>query len=415
AAEQGMDLGSGWLFSGDIRTGWLQYEYGNPEGNPAINKGHRDSQGFYLVPKFSLVTPGWNGLSAKLTGAGATDFGINDPERESRTFVFDGGDLKSFAILQEAYVAYDSEGAVHSVRIGRSETVTPMIEADDYYMLANSFEAVSYSNRSLANVMLTGGYLHKMAGVWDSGANGTEFHSMSDASFVAAEDKERADDAGVFYLAGQYEDDSHKGQLWGYHASELYNILFAQYDYRRKIDSGFSWDLGAQFINFKEEGALADHNSTTIDYSITSARFDGSFGNGFAFATGVSKYSDGEGQGATLGAWGGFPYFANGLVFHFFEAGSLQNAASYKIQGSYDFSQTGIDNLSLTLRYTYFDLDSEYSESSTGEMQDGMNLLGTRLSYECPSGGSLAMTYEHRDLDGEPDAMALRLIGGFRF
>jgi hypothetical protein len=34
--------------------------------------------------------------------------------------------------------------------------------------------------------------------------------------------------------------------------------------------------------------------------------------------------------------------FANGMVFHFFEAGSLQNAASYKFQGSYDFSKIGI-------------------------------------------------------------------------
>ena len=29
-------------FSGDIRAGWLEYDYGNPQGVPTINKGHKD-------------------------------------------------------------------------------------------------------------------------------------------------------------------------------------------------------------------------------------------------------------------------------------------------------------------------------------------------------------------------------------
>ncbi len=414
-AEQGIDLGKGWIFSGDIRTGWVQYDYDNPNGDPAINKGHKDSQGFYVIPKLSIQTPSWSGLYAKVTGAGATDFGINDPDRESRNFVFDSGDLESFAILQEAFVAFESEDNAHFALIGRNEIFTPMIDLDDWYMLANSFEVATYTNRSFENVMLTGGYFHKMAGVWDSGANGTEFHSMSDASFVATEDKERADDNGVAYLAGQYDNDTHNAQLWGYHAPDLYNILFGQYDFTAKTDNGFSYDLGGQYIGFRETGDLSDHDTTTIDFDMYSARFDGSFDNGWGFASGITKYSDGEGQGATLGAWGGYPYFANGVIFHFFEAGSLRNAASYKIQGSYDFAGIGIDNLSLLLRYTYFDLDSEYSFASNGEAQDSMKLMGLSMSYSFLDGGYFTMKYEHADLDEEPNSFALRLIGGYRF
>lgn len=112
-----------------------------------------------------------------------------------------------------------------------------------------------------------------------------------------------------------------------------------------------------------ETGELADHDTTNIDYWIFSARFDGSFTNGIGFATGVPKYTDREGQGATLGAWGGYPYFVNGMIFHFFETGSLQNRASYKLQGSYDVSAK----------------------------------------------------YERHETDGEATAYVLRLIGGFRF
>lgn len=414
-AEQGIDLGGGWLFSGDLRTGYVTYDYNNPNGDATINQGHKDSQGFYIVPKLSIQTPDWSGFSAKVTGAGATDFGLNNPNKESRTFVFDGNDLESFLILQEAYIAFDSENNAHSARIGRDELYTPMIDTDDWYMLANSFEVATYTNRSITDLMITGGYLHKMAGVWDSAANGTEFHSMSDSSFVASEDKFRADDKGVGYLGTQYNNGTHNAQLWGYHAPDLYNILFAQYDFTKETGSGFSYDIGAQFIGFKENGKLADHDSTNIDYGIYSARFDGSFTNGIGFATGIAKYSDGEGQGATLGAWGGYPYFANGMIFHFFETGSLQNAASYKFQGSYDFSKIGIENLNFAMRYTYFDLDPEYSVSSSGEKQDAMELIGFSISYDFLEGGYVNAKYEHQNTDGEPDTFALRLIGGYRF
>ena len=415
SAEQDIDIGGGWKFSGDLRTGYVVYDYGNPDGLATLSRGHKDSQGYYLVPKLSITTPNWAGFSAKLTGAAATDFGLNNPEKESRNFVFDSTDLESFAILQEAYIAFDSTDNSHSALVGRNELYTPMIETDDWYMLANSFEVVTYTNRSVSDLMLTTGYFHKMAGVWDSGANGTEFHSMSDASFVAADDKERADESGVFYLGAQFNNETHNGQLWGYHAPDLYNILFAQYDFSQNNKAGFSYTLGVQFIGFQETGELADHDTTNIDYGIYSARFDGSFANGIGFATGIAKYSDGEGQDATLGAWGGFPYFANGMIFHFFEAGSLQNSASYKVQGSYDFSAIGLNNLNCAIRYTYFDLDPGYSKSSTGEDQNAMQMIGFSASYDFLDGGYVTVKYENHDTDGEPSTYALRLIGGFRF
>jgi hypothetical protein len=415
AEPEQIELGNGWILSGDIRTGWLRYDYNNSHGDPGINKGHKDSQGWYIVPKLSIQTPRWKGFYAKVTGAGATDFGINNHNRESRNFVFDPTENKSFAILQEAYVAYESESKAHFALVGRNEIITPMIDADDWYMQANSFEVATYINHSVENLMLTGGYFHKMAGVWDSGANGTEFHSMSDASFVNSADKDRADDKGVGYLAAQYENGTHNAQLWGYHAPDLYNILFAQYDFTQTRDNGFAYDLGAQYIDFRETGDLSDHDTTKIDYYMYSGRFDGSFNNGWGFATGATKYSDGDGQGATLGAWGGYPYFANGLIFHFFEAGSLRNASSYKVQGSYDFSKIGIDNLSMRLRYTHFDLDSKYSFASNGESQDDMNLWGVQLAYDFLKGGYFKATYEHINLDKEPTTYAIRLIGGYKF
>ncbi len=421
--EQGIYLVDGWTFLGDIRAGWVQYDYGNaPTGivngnivptDATTNKGHIDSQGFYVMPKLSIMSPKENKIRAKVTIAAATDFGINDEKYEARNYVYDPSNRESFALLHEAYIAYDD--GEHRLLVGREELTTPMIDSDDWYMLANSFELTYYKNSSLDNITFNLGYFNKMAGVWDSGANGTEFHSMADASFVSGADKTNANEAGVVFAALNYNDEkNHNLQVWEYYATDLYNIFFAQYDYTNS-SGGFDYNVGVQLINFKEVGKLASNNITNIDYSLYSARFNGKFDFGLDIATGISKYTDGEGQGSTLGAFGGYPYFANGMIFHFFEAGSLQNAASYKMQIGYDLEKIGLSNTWIGYRYTFFDLDPTHSQNASGQKQDAMKLNGIRISYGSKVGAYFTGTYEHVDLDAEPNTFSLRLIGGYKF
>ena len=411
--QEGIDIGNGWIISGDERAGYVNYNYGNSPENPDpnINKGHMDSRGIFFIPKLSLTSPKYNGFYGKITGAAVTDLGINDPLYNSRTFGF-GASGDPYAILQEAHLAYD-EGD-HKFLVGAEELTTPMIDADDWYLLSNSFQLAYYANRSFENILLAGGYFYKMAGPWDSGADGATYNSMAEASFVDGRDKDNAGDSGVITGVFQYSDETHNLQLWEYYATDLYNTFFAQYDYTGKLDT-FSYDAGLQFINFKEVGALADNDFTQIDYSIFSLRFDGKFENGFDIATGATFFTDGEGTGATLGAWGGYPYFANGMIFHFFESGTLQNANSYKVQLGYNFSDFGLNDLWAGVRYTYFDLDPVYSTTATGLPQDAMSMVGLKLSYGGKTGFYLTTAYEHVDLDHEPTIYALRIIGGYRF
>ncbi len=410
--RKGIDIGDGWRFKGDLRAGWVDYDYGNPPpGDPAVSKGHVDSKGLFVIPKLSIETARYKGLYGKVTGLFVTDFGLNDPDYNSRTFGF-GADGRPYGLVQEAFLAFDSPG--HHFLVGRNEIYTPMIERDDWYLTADSFEAVTYSNTAFEHFRLTGGYFYKMAGPWDSGADGANFHTMADASFVSAADKKRVGDPGVGFAAVDYEDEKHHLQIWEYYATDLYNTVFVQYDYRFEHD-GTRYVTGVQVIDFQGIGELRKHDDTTIDYAMFSARFDGTFRTGLDFSTGATKYTDGEGQGATLGAWGGYPYFANGMIFHFFEAGSLRNAASCKGQVGYSFDQAGARGLWLGVRLTWFDLDSSYSKTAGGEGQESMFMQGVRLSYSGREGVYFTGTYEQYQLDGEPDTSALRLIGGFRF
>lgn len=394
--------------TGDIRAGLLGYDYNNPDGVPEINRGHKDSKGMYLIPKLSINTPSYSGISGGITVAAATDFGINDEDKQSRLFVFDPVENKDFAILQELYIAFDTEQ--NHLLVGRNEIVTPMIDADDYYMLANSFGVAHYRNTSLANTALHAGYFHDMAGVWDSGANGTEFHSMSDASFVPQINKDEANDQGVWFAAVDYNNERHHAQLWNYYATDLYNILFAQYDFQPKSDS-VEHDFGVQFIDFSQVGKLKQ-SATEIDYNLVSLRYNAKYDNGWSLATGIAKYSDGDGQGSTLGAWGGYPYFANGMIFHFFEAGSLRDAISYKLQAGHDFSRS---KTGLYARYTYYDLNPDYSFASDGQSQKFLHMFGVQLKHSYGKGGYFTGTFEHHVVDHEEDVRALRLIGGYKF
>ncbi|MEA1916026.1 MAG: hypothetical protein U9N42_00695 [Campylobacterota bacterium] len=289
-----------------------------------------------------------------------------------------------------------------------------MISSDDYYMLANSFEIGYYTNNSFDNITFNVGYLNKMAGVWDSGANGTEFASMSDASYVAMEDKANVKNGGVAFVSAMYDKDEHKVQAWNYYATDLYNTFFVQYDFVSGVN-GFRYDVAIQAINFKEVGKLAANNYTKIDYTLFAGKFDGYFDFGLNFATAITKITDGEGQGATLGAWGGYSYFTGGFNFHFFEAGSLQNAALYKAQIGYDLEKIGLKNSWIGYRHVYSALDSSFSKNAKGEAQNAMNTDGVKFTYSHSSGATFSALYEQRVLEREPDANSLRIIAGFKF
>lgn len=405
------EFGGGWSVTGDIRAGLVKYDYNNAN----------DSEGFYTTPRISLNTPEAAGFSAKVTGGFATDFGINDKDKQSKNFVFNAADPKSFAILQEVYLKYQNGG--NEIKIGREEIDTPMISNDDYYLaIPNSFEVAHYTNTMLDEVMFTVGYVGKMAGVWDSGAydpvkaplGGTDFYSMSQASFVSAADKTAADDAGAAYLGLVYADDSNKAQLWGYSFLELYNVLFAQYNFNNKA-GGFSYDLGLQYIKFDETGKLASNNFTNINYDIMSAKFAGGFDNGFGFNVAAMKFSDGEGQGSTVAAFGGYPFFAMGNIVHWFNAGSFQNAANYQVAIDYDLSKVGAEGVGISLKHVYTDLDSQYSISSNGNGQDFQKTYDVAVSYAHNSGAYLNFQYQFADIDDEDDINGFRLIGGYKF
>ncbi|MEA3418800.1 MAG: hypothetical protein U9Q90_05310, partial [Campylobacterota bacterium] len=69
--ELGIQTPKGWEITGDLRTGYVNYDYSNSpyNFNPDINKGHKDSKGYYFIPKVSITSPKYKGFYGKITGA----------------------------------------------------------------------------------------------------------------------------------------------------------------------------------------------------------------------------------------------------------------------------------------------------------------------------------------------------------
>jgi len=411
--QEGFDLAKDWRVNGDFRMGYVYYDYSNPplspDYDPSVNKGHKNSKGFYVIPKVSVNSPVYNCFSVHITAAGVTDLGINDSAYESRTFAF-GPSGDSYSILQEAYAEYVNGG--HTVVVGAKEIVTPMVDADDWYLLANSFQTAYYKNTVFENITFAGGYIHKMAGVWDSGGDGTTYESMSAASVVSDENKGQVGDKGMWTGVFQYSDDTHHFQLWDYYAIDLYNIFFTQYDYTSRYKE-MSYDAGVRFTDYQDVGS---NTFTPIDYHVLSLRFDAEFHDGLTFSAGAAFHSDGPGAESSLSAWGGSPSFAKGMIFSYSEAGDMRNVNSYKAELGYKFKKQGLDGLWVGARYTYFDLDPEYSRSSfNGSGQDYQKDYGLRVTYSDTSGLYVTGTYEYADLDQQDDISGFRLIGGYKF
>lgn len=397
---------SGYKISGELRSGYVDYNYETPILN---------THAFVTVGKVGIETPKYDGFYAKVMGAVVNDLGLSNlgVNKQRKSVIFrrnSDGSYSNYEILQELYLGYGSKK--HEFKIGRQEFVSPMISKDDFYIFANSFEAVSYTNRSFDGVALNAGYLHKMAGVWDSRSDGSNFRSMSDASMVTAANKSEASNSGVYYAGVDYKGGKHQAKLWNYYAKDLYNTVFAQYNFLNNTDS-CSYDVGVQAMDFREVGKLSK-SSTNIGVGVYSVQLDSKFANGLLLNASATKYTDGDGEQYVLGAWGGYAYFTKGFIFHFHEQNSFRNAFGYKIQGGYDFSKVGLKDLSLNFRYTAFLLDEKYS-TLNGKGQNSMKLSGAQLKYDFLKSGYVGVTYEKGQLDQAPDFQGFRLIGGYRF
>ncbi len=277
------------------------------------------------------------------------------------------GEDGHYDLLAEAYIDYAYDN-LH-IRIGRQVIDTPYADSDDIRMTPNSFEALM-AKYSYGDFGFVGGYITRWQGP-DAGEY--EFVDLLE------------DGGGVAMLAATYEGKGVETSLWYYYADHMAHILYG--------DIASSYMMG----NTKLTGALQIANQSELEDSGMDASLYGAKAGveytglslGIAYnrviVTENKKYCSGFGGG--VGFVNMFEMTAGVFTLH-------QSTTGWKGTISYDLSQIGVDDLSLTYDYGIFRGDVLHEAKEH-------NLI---LSYTSSDNFDIEMVYDriedvHKDID----------------
>lgn len=398
---------------GDLRFTYVDYRYDNnffPNSNASV-----------LSAKLSLTTKKYNNLYAKASMTGVQ--GINhDPNKQSMTYIFSNtwnGENHSYSLLEELYIGYESD--LISLKVGAQEMATPYIDSDDYFVTPNSFEAITLKLRPTDNIIFDIGYVDKMSGSWDSSYDGSDFHSMSRQAWIHYSDGSKdtypvdgvyniVGDQGISYGGLTYKNDTHKIQLWDFYAHEMFNTIMAQYDY-----SGEVINAAIQYSAKRDVGKLKDSPTYRVNYDVYGLKIAYKVNKEWNLTTAYTGISDDDSL-HFFGSWGGFPEFASGMAVSYFET-YLRDTNIYALASAHNLSSI-LNGLNLTMKYAYYDLNSDYTINTNKNTPNGdgyMHAYGLTTSYVHNKQLGIKVILAGRELESGNKSQIFRAILKYSF
>ena len=389
----------------DVRGVYLNYGYDNYWS---------DTYAFATSAKLGYKKNINENLEVAMVYGTIEDFGINSKKNVAMSYMFNR-QKNGFSILHQAYLKYKFDN--HFVQVGRFEFSSPLINSDDYFLLSNSFEGIT-SEINYNDININVGHISRMSGAWDAGYDGGSFESMSRSPWMHKADKGvnywpnshtdfGVDDSGISYVGLKYIYKGFKLQLWDYYAHELMNSIYMQVNKKYK-----SFDFGFQYNLFSEVGQTKKSSNVNakIGYSVWGATVATKIStdvNDIGVSLAYMGVSDDE-SSHLFGSWGGYPYFASGMMVTYFET-SLRGANIF----SSNATVTLIDDLSTTLHVGYYGLEKEYTKNTTLGVSDGEDFMytyGISNSYRVRDNLSFVFKVAGRKLESGNESRLIRSI-----
>ncbi|MDO8455050.1 MAG: hypothetical protein Q7S59_10810, partial [Sulfurimonas sp.] len=112
----------------DVRATYLNNSY---------DKGFPDAEALATSLKLKYTKEIFENLEVGIAFGTIQDLGIGDKSKRDMAYIFNK-DRESFTILQQAYLKYKYSKS--HIRAGRIEVETPLVSADDYFILASSYQ-----------------------------------------------------------------------------------------------------------------------------------------------------------------------------------------------------------------------------------------------------------------------------------
>ena len=317
-----------------VRLGYVGYTYSD--------NSRAEDFASALGGQVKVETKDWNGFNL------GASFYASHLIRDLSGDVSDGtrdyelaGEENSYNIISEAYIAYKVDS--FTFKVGRQLIDTPYADSDDIRMTPNTFEG-AIATYGMGNFTFIGAYLTRWQG--------------ADAESYEFVDLLGEDANGVSVLATTFSNDYLEASLWYYGADKTADVIYADAIWTYALSKGIELKGGLQYANQSEK------NNSGIGGTLYGATVEATF-SGLSL---VASYNslDVDSSKEYFGGFGGGVGFVN---MDEMTAGTFsisQSGRGFKVGVAYDFSQLGVNDLSLSYDYGNFkgDLLHEANEQN---------------------------------------------------
>ena len=367
-----------------LRAGYINFsEHASPYTSASALAGH-----------LHYNTPRWNGLMVGAEAYTVLKLGSNQKHFNLNSDFFDEHG-KSFILLSQAYLNGKWENT--EIKLGRQSLDTPHADSDDLRMIPNYFEVYRVTNRDVDDMMLTAGFINRMAG-WENAVDSSEFVKVGKTLGAG----KKMD--GIYYASASYEGIKDLSlSLWYYNYNNVANVIYAEAGYAHEFSNNISLVLGLQYDGSKETGdsLLGKQDARTYGISLETSFTD-------IGVTVLAAYNKDNGDTGAMGlSLGGGPFFTS-MEDQTLDALETSGRA-WVIGAGYDFGKLGVDDLTFGVAYGSFKADdaSLYESSETDAV----------LEYNFSDKVSVTAAYASVDFKvrGMEDYKQFRVIANYNF
>ena len=327
--------------------------------------------------KLHFETASTDGVSLGASFYGTTEV-FNDDNKG--LIPLRGESHKSYAILGEIYLKYESKNSI--LKVGRQEIETPFAQTDDIGMIPNTFESAIFINRGIKDTTIFLGQINKMAGVDAEVIDEfTKVNGSKNMQFI-----------GITYNG--IDNLSLAGWYYRLKGAEIDKISYIEANYAKDLNRNYSYELGLQYS--KQNYSVGD-DATVLGGTVTVA----SKSSGITLSSAYTKVKN---RVASSG-FGGGPFFSNSEYLIIDNAG-IDGSAKW-IGTEIDGSRFGYSGLTLGLGKITLETESKKEATEVDFV----------ASYEVNKNMEFHMIYSDlKGVDvGEDDAKHLRVFVNYNF
>lgn len=303
---------------------------------------------------------------------------------------------KELTVLGTAYAQFDYKQV--RLRLGRQDFSLPYVNRNYSRMIPNTFEAYALTAKR-GKIEGIGGYVDKM-----KQRNSGSFVSMSKAAGVTG-----GSDEGMAMVGGTFKvnDNLNFGML-NFHTFNVINIFYSEINYTKPLKDENGIRISAQFTDQRSVGdeLLSSSPFKTQVWSVV-GRY------GFKGAILRAAYSATSERDTIKNPYGGYPGYISMMKSDFNRAGEQ----AWMLGLSYNFSQIGLDGLSMITKYA-----SGYNveNNSFGGTRPDQQEFDVTFDYYPPAGRPLAgfwlrLRAAKRWQDGKEDTHDFRALLNYTF